>query len=146
ELSQRILEHDPALLADSPSVVTTLPRWTSHALPFVGRVAEEEFLIERLRGIAAGGARMVLVSGEPGIGKSRLVLEIARRVADDAIVVPISGDDTFRPVLPAIASTLVEPTLQLSDAELRPCVGRWPGDVCSLAPSLRARLPGCPPA
>ena len=49
---------------------------------------------------------MVLVGGDAGIGKTRLVLEFARRVLDDAVVVPISGDDTFRPVLPAIAAAL----------------------------------------
>ena len=50
-----------------------------HALarPFVGREAQLEQLGEELRRADAGIGRMILVSGEGGVGKSRLVAELA---------------------------------------------------------------------
>ena len=39
----------------------------------IGRRCEQEWLAELWRGVAAGGGRVVLLIGEPGIGKSHLV-------------------------------------------------------------------------
>ncbi len=44
--------------------------------PLVGREAEVQFLQQRWEQARAGQGQAVLVSGEPGIGKSRLVQEI----------------------------------------------------------------------
>ena len=47
--------------------------------PFLGRDAELRQLLAAFEtAVATGGKRCVLVTGEPGIGKSRLVLELAR--------------------------------------------------------------------
>jgi DNA-binding SARP family transcriptional activator len=48
--------------------------------PFVGREAELALLIERHRRAASGRGQVVLVTGEPGIGKSRLVEELLARL------------------------------------------------------------------
>src|SRR5947209_5930964 len=53
----------------------------SSALPFVGRSAELEKLRQSVPRAAGEGLRMVLVGGEPGSGKSRLVREFAAEVA-----------------------------------------------------------------
>lgn len=47
--------------------------------PFVGREAELEWLLERVRHAARGRPRACLVRGEPGIGKSRLLAELGRQ-------------------------------------------------------------------
>jgi MoxR-like ATPase len=47
--------------------------------PFVGRVRE---LGELCAGLDAASARLFLVTGEPGIGKSRLMEEFAGLLAD----------------------------------------------------------------
>jgi DNA-binding SARP family transcriptional activator/predicted ATPase len=53
----------PPTIAESPS-------------PMVGRRKEWETLVECWRGTTRGGARLVLIEGEPGIGKSRLAEEL----------------------------------------------------------------------
>jgi class 3 adenylate cyclase/tetratricopeptide (TPR) repeat protein len=52
---------------------------------FVGRVKELELLGERLAETRGGRGRIVLVSGEPGVGKSRLLLEFRRSLAGQAV-------------------------------------------------------------
>jgi class 3 adenylate cyclase/tetratricopeptide (TPR) repeat protein len=49
--------------------------------PFVGRVHEQQVLDECWRLVQEGTGQTVLVSGEPGIGKSRFVFEFIKRVA-----------------------------------------------------------------
>ena len=49
-------------------------------LPFVGREEESKTLDAAYNDAAAGSTRLVLVAGEPGIGKTRLVSELATRV------------------------------------------------------------------
>ena len=57
------------------------------AFPFVGRSTELEGL-RALMPIAEGdGRRVVLLGGEPGSGKSRLVREFAGEVASDGALV-----------------------------------------------------------
>jgi DNA-binding CsgD family transcriptional regulator len=53
----------------------------------VGRDAEVAALDEQVALARAGAFRVVLVTGEPGIGKSRLVNELAERQRDSAVVV-----------------------------------------------------------
>jgi class 3 adenylate cyclase/tetratricopeptide (TPR) repeat protein len=48
--------------------------------PLVGRTGELHELLETWGEVALGGGRVALLSGEPGIGKSRLVHELVQRV------------------------------------------------------------------
>jgi len=56
---------------------------TPAVTPFVGRLEELERLLDRWEYARKGRGQVVLVSGEPGIGKSRLVLELRRQVSGD---------------------------------------------------------------
>ena len=51
----------------------------------VGRDAEVAALDEQLTLARSGAFRVVLVTGEPGIGKSRLVNELAERHRDSTV-------------------------------------------------------------
>lgn len=55
--------------------------------PFVGRQLELTQLHEAWNSAREGGAHFLLVTGEPGIGKTRLALELGRRVRDEGHVV-----------------------------------------------------------
>jgi class 3 adenylate cyclase/pimeloyl-ACP methyl ester carboxylesterase len=50
------------------------------ATPLVGRDQELELLLERWARAGAGEGQVVLLAGEPGVGKSRLVLSLRERV------------------------------------------------------------------
>ena len=59
--------------------------------PYVGREAERETLREVFASAAEGRGGLVLIVGEPGIGKTRLVSELCQEVEADAGAVVLSG-------------------------------------------------------
>jgi DNA-binding winged helix-turn-helix (wHTH) protein/class 3 adenylate cyclase len=72
--------------------------------PFVGRTAELLLVQERWEQVQAGEGQVVLISGEAGIGKSRLVRQVAKRLAGEACTVlesrgaPDAQHTAFAPV------------------------------------------------
>ena len=52
--------------------------------PFVGRERELQLLFECFEQARAGHGQVIFIAGEPGIGKSRLLLEFRRRLGDEA--------------------------------------------------------------
>src|SRR5258708_2746914 len=85
----------------------------SSALPFVGRSAELEKLRTLLPRAAGEGLRIVLLGGEPGSGKSRLVREFAAEAAGDGTLVLYGACD---PVVQAPYGPFGEALERLSDA------------------------------
>ena len=60
-------------------------RGSRHLSRFVGRDRELAILMDRLDQLDDGGGHVVSISGEPGIGKSRLIDEFERGALDDRI-------------------------------------------------------------
>jgi DNA-binding SARP family transcriptional activator len=141
ELHRDVLSHAPRLAIGVGPIGSRIPLWTSLSLPFVGRGDEEELIFGRIREVFGGSRAMILVEGEAGIGKTRLILEIARRVQGDAIVLSATANDTLRPAVVGLAHALVAAVSQLPDDELRCCLGRWPADLAAVVPALCDRLP-----
>lgn len=87
-----ILQQAPSLSpsAAAPSVdarvsVIPLPLGLMHqegALPMVGRDVVSEMLAARWKRAVGGSRQVVFVSGEPGVGKTRLAAEMAREASD----------------------------------------------------------------
>src|SRR5205814_6433663 len=65
---------EEALPRELPARLTAAAR-----APFVGRQAELDRLVAAWREARAGSLRAVLLAGEPGMGKTRLAAELARR-------------------------------------------------------------------
>ena len=54
-------------------------------LPFSGRAEVFDLLNESWANCAGGGSEVVLLAGEPGVGKTRLAQEVARQVRRSAV-------------------------------------------------------------
>src|SRR5687767_262112 len=72
------------MLAQGPARMATV------ADELVGRVDELDALNRAVTGLAAAGASTLVVLGEPGIGKTRMVAELAERANDEGQIV-LSG-------------------------------------------------------
>jgi tetratricopeptide (TPR) repeat protein len=116
------------------------------AQPFVGRARPLRELEAAAAQAARGQGALVLVAGEPGIGKTRLVEELASRLAGrDAGVLWAAcwegpGAPAFWPWLQLVRSYAAarEPNL------LRVEVGPGGGVIARLVPEIAERLPDLP--
>jgi DNA-binding SARP family transcriptional activator/tetratricopeptide (TPR) repeat protein len=104
-MEQAILAHDPSLdypvppersEAPPPVVLDDLPETREHPVlvpsgvgegPLVGRDEESATLAEWWASARRSYARVLLVDGDSGIGKTRLVAELARQAESDGAVV-----------------------------------------------------------
>lgn len=110
--------------------------------PFVGREEERRTIVSAMERVLAGHGGVVLVEGEPGIGKTRLALEAADAARWRGFEVSWGTCDegTVRPfgplaeVLESISPLRAE---QLAE-ELEPV---WLGEAMRLAPFLGGRQP-----
>ena len=57
-------------------------RWKTSVLPLIGRQQERELLLKTWQTACEGQGRLLLLQGEPGIGKSHLVGELKRSLID----------------------------------------------------------------
>jgi DNA-binding SARP family transcriptional activator/tetratricopeptide (TPR) repeat protein len=81
QLHEQILHQDPQLLAVRPATPRAAQRQVHGPAAFVDRAAELAVLQAHLDAIPAGSGRVVLVEGEPGVGKTRLAQEVANEAA-----------------------------------------------------------------
>jgi len=137
ELERRVLNHDPTLLAAGAGFMTALPAWTGEFLPFIGRFAERELVMSSFRAAIREGMRVVLVEGEPGIGKSRFLLDVARSIGTDAIVLVVHARGAFNTPLRELARVLSEVLQTVSDEELGIIVAAFPDILPSDIPVVR---------
>ena len=115
--------------------------------PFVGREEERADLIGWLDRAALGRGGMVVIGGEPGVGKTRLVeqlLEVARQrrcLALTGRCYEIEGTAPFIPFVEIIEqyAGMVEPTT------LRAALGDAAPEVARLVPDLRRQFSDIPP-
>lgn len=104
--------------------------------PFVGRDLEWNQLNEAWNTAREGGAHLLLVTGEPGIGKSRLALELGRRVRAEGHVVAsarayeAAGRPPWGPLVDLLRSDAIRSQIDTLDTV-------WRAELARLLPELR---------
>ncbi|MGD9890784.1 MAG: AAA family ATPase, partial [Dehalococcoidia bacterium] len=124
-----------------------MPGRSTHT-PLVGRQRELRFLLERLDAAGRGAGGVVLVGGEPGIGKTRLVTELTRRARADGWQVLIGhafDAEGMPPYVPFVEPLRGHVNGESAEA-LRQQLSRNAAAVALLLPEIRDRLPDLPVA
>jgi class 3 adenylate cyclase/tetratricopeptide (TPR) repeat protein len=130
---------------EEPSAVPAPPRMAERT-PFVGREQERADLRRFLDRAKSGSGSLVMIGGEPGVGKTRITEELAAE-ADRHGFLTLTGHcyemEGAPPYIPFIEILqtfihLAEPEEFLED------LGEAAPEVAKLVPELRERLPDLP--
>ncbi len=146
-LHHRILEQDPGLDVISPGHhegrIPLGPALTSTATPFVGREAE----LDRFGAVwgevrTGSGPHLLVLEGEPGIGKTRLATEVARRLGPDSIALTGRWSDPlghpYQPFVTALRHLLAHLPARDARHVLGPAAGPARSLVVDGVPRLAA--------
>ena len=129
-LERAILQQDPSLQHPGARGGTGV---------FVGRGAELALLLAALERAAEGHGGIVLVAGEPGVGKTRLADEVAAHARDRGVAVlhgrcwEAGGAPPFWPWQQIVRASLRD----AHPDEARRRLGRWAPQFLDLLPELR---------
>ncbi|MGA8031433.1 MAG: AAA family ATPase [Casimicrobiaceae bacterium] len=146
------LRLEPAPLnADAPaagahSAFVSATGAANDAAPFVGRGNEYGLLIGLVARLTAGTGHTILIEGEPGIGKSRLLREVARYThAQDLTTLAtncyeIERAMPYQPVIDLVTRALD----RVSDATLRALAPVSLAELAALVPEVGERFPDLP--
>ena len=149
QLEQALLRQDPSLDLVVPAglppaaAVDVTPPARRDADVFVGRKRELAALLGALGDALAGTGRLVVVGGEPGIGKSRLAEELAGRAVSEGAEIlwgrcwEEGGAPPYWPWVQALRAGVLARDGERLAAEL----GAGAPEVAELVPEARALLP-----
>src|SRR3954447_6790335 len=113
--------------------------------PFVGRSSQLETLRALMPTADGEGRRVVLLSGEPGSGKSRLVREFASEAAGlGALVLYGACDAVVRTPYGPFVEALEHATRVVDPVELRAALATSGGELTRLLPDLPGRVGDLP--
>lgn len=139
-----MLVADAVQASTSPSRLASLP--TTESTPFVGRSNEYGLLVGLITRLATGAGHTVLIQGEPGIGKSRLLREVARYAQTQGLPTlstkcyEIERAIPYQPVIDLVSRMLQ----RVSAASL----GNMPpvslAELSALVPEIGERFPDLP--
>jgi class 3 adenylate cyclase/tetratricopeptide (TPR) repeat protein len=116
------------------------------ATPLVGREAELARLTHRLQEAAGGRGGLVLMAGEPGIGKTRLAEEVAARAerAGNFVLWGRCFEGEWAPPYAPFAEALAPHVAVAVPEELRVDLGPGATALAQLVPRIRDVLPDLP--
>jgi tetratricopeptide (TPR) repeat protein len=126
--------------------VATTPAQPAERTPFVGREAEAAELERALDRMLTGHGSVVLVGGEPGVGKTRLVRELLAKARHRGCVA-LTGHcyemEGAPPFVPFVEIT--EQTVRLVPQAARAAMGDLAAEIAAMVPSLRRTYSDVPP-
>ncbi|MEK6277517.1 MAG: AAA family ATPase [Actinomycetota bacterium] len=132
---------------EGPSGELPLPNWLtpSRRSPLIGRDGELTELGAIWAEAAAGRRQIVMVRGDPGVGKTRLVTEYAERAHEQGATVLYGRADeegvvTYQPFVEALRHWAINAPV----ADLERDLGPHAGVLSRLVPEIAARLPNPP--
>jgi tetratricopeptide (TPR) repeat protein/transcriptional regulator with XRE-family HTH domain len=134
----------PAAIAHAPH--DSIIRTTTETTPFVGRSNEYDLLKSLIERLTAGAGYTVLIEGEPGIGKSRLLREVARHASTHALPThatkcyEIERAMPYQPVIDLVSHTLD----RVSATALANMAPVFLAELTALVPELGERFPDLP--
>ena len=115
---------------------------------FVGREAETTELGRLLESVRHGNGSLVLIGGEPGVGKTRLCEEILAGAGEQQMLV-LTGHcyegEGAQPFIPFVESLELASRI-VPQAEFRAALGEAAPEVAKLMPELRRTFPDIPEA
>jgi predicted ATPase len=112
---------------------------TSSRTPLVGRDRELSILLDALEAAARGSSAILLLSGEPGVGKTRLIVELtdrAKAAAWSVLVGHAYDSEGMPPYLPFIEA-LSDYVRSMSMTDLMAQLGDTVGQLALLLPDVR---------
>ena len=126
-----------------PQLTLPRPLVATSSVDFVGRQQQRDALRSAWKDASTDGRRAVLVSGEPGVGKTRLVSELAREVHDAGGTVLFGRCDEELGVPYQPFAEAIEGFVSQCPADLvRDHLGPHAADLVRLLPDLPSLLPG----
>ncbi|MFQ5796529.1 MAG: AAA family ATPase, partial [Candidatus Bipolaricaulia bacterium] len=151
QLYQQIVDRDipgiddvyqPVSVVERNPIPTLLKR-----VPFVSREQEYAELVTHLEQVKDGSGRMILVSGEAGIGKTRLIEELIHYGQHqhqtrtlEGLCHELSASLSYQPLIDAIRNELPKLTPEV----LQFIQLLWLAEVADLVPELRDLIPDLP--
>ena len=143
EIYEKILRQRRAGIRPLREEETAILQGRRSDAPFVGRESERRVLVDCMESVLAGSGGVVLVEGEPGVGKTRLTLEAAEDARWRGFEVSWGSCRPgairpFAPLIEVLESLSPLRTEQLSEQ----LESVWLGEAAKIAPSLGRRISG----
>ena len=139
----RRVEADASPLNARPITDEWYARAPAFESSLIGREQEWDTLVRTWKGVKRAQSQILLIEGEPGVGKSRLAAEFLRwAIADGASVLRGHAYDTsaglpYEPVVEVLREAIGTPGLAGTAPE-------WLTEVAKLLPELRQRFTSLP--
>jgi DNA-binding SARP family transcriptional activator len=139
----RRVEADSAPINTRPITDEWYARAPSFESSLIGRKEEWNALVKVWKAVRHGAGRILLIEGEPGVGKSRLAEEFVRWiVADGGSVLrghgyDVQGGIPYEPVVEILRDTVNSPGLAGTAPE-------WLAEAARLLPEIRQRFTALP--
>jgi class 3 adenylate cyclase len=142
----------PSTTTEPASPAQGRRRWAMLPVPlrsasttFAGRGTDLTLLLDSFREARRGRGRAVFIGGDPGIGKTRLMAEFARRALLDGGIVAFGRADPeaglpFRTFVDALSDLVSLAPQQLLDSY----VHAFGGELTRIVPLLARRVPAAP--